>query len=120
MARRVLKGLATYRSVAKAFSEPVAVRFGVTCLYLLLTYKELTGLKFNHEEPGPTLIEVPGKNGEVTKEPFSACSVEAMRRALQLKRKPTSSKPVPAEDVTQAEKDRAALQGQFSQGSDVS
>jgi len=111
--------LATYRSVAKAFSEPVAVRFGVTCLYLLLTYKEVTGLKFNHEEPGPTLIEVPGKNGEVTQKPFSACSVEEMRRALQLKRKPTSSKPVPAEDVAQAEKYRAALKGQFSQGSDV-
>jgi hypothetical protein len=111
--------LNTYRAVVKAFSEQVAVRFGVTCLYLLLTYKEVVGLKFNHEEPGPTLIEVPGKNGEVTKKPFSACSVEEMRQALKLKRKPTSSKPVPAEDVAQAEKYRAALQGQFSQGSDV-
>jgi hypothetical protein len=111
--------LATYRSVAKAFTEQVAVRFSVISLYLLLTYKEITGLKFNHEEPGPTLIEVLGKNGEVTKKPFSECSVEEMRKALQLKRKPTSSKPVPAEDVAQAEKYRAALKGQFSQGSDV-
>jgi hypothetical protein len=111
--------LATYRAVAKAFSEQVAVRFGVTCLYLLSTYQEVANLKLNYEEPGPTLIEVPGKNGEVTKKPFSACSVEEMRQALKLKRKPASSKPVPAEDVALVDKYRAALTGQFSQGSDV-
>jgi hypothetical protein len=111
--------LNTYRAVVKAFSEPVAVRFGVTCLYLLTIYKEAAGVKVNHEEPGPTLIEVPGKNGEVTNKPFSACSVDEMRRALKLKRKPTSSKPVPAEDVAQAEQYREALKGQFPQGSNV-
>ncbi|HEX8702117.1 MAG TPA: hypothetical protein VF815_25020 [Myxococcaceae bacterium] len=111
--------LSTYKAVAKAFSEQVAVRFGMTCLYLLTIYQEVGNVKVNPEEPGPTLIEVPGKNGEVTKKPFSACSVEEMRQALKLKRKPASSKPVPAEDLAQAEKYRAALQGQFSQGSDV-
>jgi hypothetical protein len=111
--------LSTYRAVVKAFSEPVAVRFGVTCLYLLTIYKEAAGLKLNHEEPGPTLIEVPGKNGEVTKKPFSACSVDELRKALQLKRKPASSKPVPAEDVAQADQYRTALKGQFPQGSNV-
>jgi hypothetical protein len=45
--------------VAEAFSEEVARRFGVTCLYLLLTYAEAADLEVNHEEPGPTLIEVP-------------------------------------------------------------
>ncbi len=73
----------------------------------------------NNEELGGALIEVPAKNGEVTQKPFSACRVEEMRRALRLKRKPASSKPVPAEYVAQAEKYRAALKGQFSQGSDV-
>jgi hypothetical protein len=111
--------LVTYRAVVKAFSEQVAVRFGITCLYLLTIYQEAADVKVNPEEPGPTPIEVPGKNGEVTTKPFSACSVEEMRRALQRKRKPASSKPVPAEDVAQAEKYRAALQGQFSQGSNV-
>jgi hypothetical protein len=111
--------LNTYRAVVKAFSEPVAVRFGVTCLYLLTIYKEAAGLKLNHDEPGPALIEVPGQNGEVTKKPFSACSVDEMRQALRLKRKPTSSKPVPAEDVALAEQYRTALQGQFPQGSNV-
>jgi hypothetical protein len=111
--------LNTYRAVVKAFSEQVAVRFGVTCLYLLTIYQEAAGLKVNPEEPGPTLIEVPGKNGEVTKKPFSACSVEEMRQALKLKRKPASSKPVPAEDVALATQYRTALQGQFTQGSNV-
>ena len=111
--------LTTYRAVVKTFSEQVAVRFGVTCLYLLTIYKEAANLKVNAEEPGPTLIEVPGENGEVTKKPFSACSVDEMRQALRLKRKPASSKPVPAEDVAQAEKYRTALKGQFPQGSNV-
>ncbi|HEX8700715.1 MAG TPA: hypothetical protein VF815_17825 [Myxococcaceae bacterium] len=111
--------LNTYRAVAKAFSEQVAVRFGVTCLYLLTIYQEAANVKVNPEEPGPTLIEVQGKNGEVTKKPFSACSVEDLRGALRLKRKPASSKPVPAEDVAQVDTYRAALTGQFSQGSDV-
>jgi len=111
--------LTTYRAVVKAFSEQVAVRFGVTCLYLLTIYREAANVKVNPEEPGLTLIEVPGKNGEVTKKPFSACSVDEMRKALRLKRKPASSKPVPAEDVALAEQYRAALQGQFPQGSNV-
>jgi hypothetical protein len=32
--------LTLYGTVAKSFTEPVSVRFGVTCLYLLLSYKE--------------------------------------------------------------------------------
>jgi hypothetical protein len=43
---------------------PTARRFGVTCLYLLLTYQEATDLEVNHEEPATTLIEVPGKDGQ--------------------------------------------------------
>lgn len=108
-----------YGSVAKSFSEEVAARYGVTCLYLLLTYKEAAAVKVNHDEPGGTLIEVPGKDGQVTARPFSACSVDDLRKALQLKRKPASSKPVPAEDVELASLCRAALEGQFPTGSHV-
>jgi hypothetical protein len=111
--------LRRYGAVAKNFSEEVAVRFGVTCLSLLLTYKEAAGLEVNHEEPGSTPIEVPGKDGAVTAKRFSDCSVEEMRQALQLKRKPTSSKPVPAQDVALVDAYREALQGQFPQGSHV-
>ena len=95
--------LSRYGAVARNFSEPVAIRFGVTCLSLLLSYEEAADLKVNHEEPGPTVIEVPDPNGAVTPKLFSACSVEDMRKALKLKRKPTSSKPVPAEDVALAD-----------------
>lgn len=111
--------LNTYGAVAKSFTEEVTVQFGVTCLYLLLIYKEAAAVKVNHDEPGGTVIEVPGKDGQVTAKLFSACSVVDMRKALQLKRKPASSKPVPAEDVAQAEQYRKALEGQFPTGSDV-
>jgi hypothetical protein len=111
--------LITYRAVVKAFSEQVSVRFGVTCLYLLTIYQEAANVKVNPEEPGPTLIEVPDDKGVVTSKAFSACSVDEMRRAIRLKRKPASSKPVPAEDVALADQYRTALKDQFSQGSDV-
>jgi len=55
--------LRRYGAVAKNFSEEVAVRFGVTCLYLLLTYKEAAGLKLNHEEPGPRPSRCRGRTG---------------------------------------------------------
>ncbi|MFL5345052.1 MAG: hypothetical protein ACJ8AT_09665 [Hyalangium sp.] len=55
--------LTTYGAVAGKFSEEIAVRFGVTCLSLLLTYKELAGIKVDHATPGPTLIDVPDAKG---------------------------------------------------------
>ncbi|KFE64402.1 hypothetical protein [Hyalangium minutum] len=87
--------LSTYGAVARVFSEPVARRFGVTCLQLLLRYKEIADLEVNPAEPGPTPIEVPDEKGVVSTLPFSQCSVEQMRRALQ--RKPASTKPLPPE-----------------------
>ncbi|KFE58446.1 hypothetical protein [Hyalangium minutum] len=89
-----LPTLKVYGTVAENFSEPVARRFGVTCLSVLLMYAEAAGLELNHEEPGPTPIEVPDENGNVTEQPFGACSVDQMRRALQRKHRPTSSKPL--------------------------
>jgi len=111
--------LSMYGAVAKSFSEPVASRFGVTCLSLLLTYKEATDIEVNHEDPGGTLIEVPDDKGQVTARPFGECSVEMMRRALQHKRKPASSKPVPPEAETLAEQYREAAAGRFPKGTRV-
>ena len=108
--------LKLYGAVAANFSEPVARRFGVTCLSVLLTYAEATGLELNHEEPGPTPIEVPDENGHVTERPFSQCSVEQMRRALQRKRRPTSSQPLPPEKVALAEQYSAAVAQRFPKG----
>jgi ribosomal protein L16/L10AE len=94
----------------------VARRFGVTCLSLLLSYKEAADLEVNPEEPGPTPIEVPDENGQVSVQPFSACSVEQMRRALQRKRKPASSKPLPAEARVLAEQYTEAVALRFPKG----
>jgi hypothetical protein len=92
-----------YGAVAANFSEPVARRSGVTCLQLLLIYKEAADLEVDTEAPFDTLIEVPGKEGEVTPKAFSECSVSELRLAIQRKRKPASSKPLPAEVRAQAE-----------------
>jgi hypothetical protein len=108
--------LSMYGAVADAFSETVSRRFGITCLYLLLIYKEAADVQVNHEEPGPTLIEVPRDDGQVDSKPFSACSVDQMRKALQRKRKPASSKPLPADAVVRAEQYREAVKGRFPKG----
>jgi hypothetical protein len=102
--------------VAAVFSEPVASRFGVTCLQLLLSYKEAADLDINPEEPGNTPIEVPDDKGMVSTKPFSACSVDELRRALQRKRKPSSSKPLPPETVELAERVAEAVALRFPKG----
>jgi hypothetical protein len=108
--------LSMYGAVAEEFSEPVARRFGVTCLSLLLSYKEAADLELNPEEPGSTPIEVPDKKGQVATKPFSECSVEEMRQALRRKRKPASSKPLPPEAEARAEQYAAAVAVHFPKG----
>ena len=51
--------LTRYAAVASAFSEPVARRFGVTCLSVLLSYKEAADLEVNHEERWPLCTSAP-------------------------------------------------------------
>ncbi|WP_224364362.1 hypothetical protein [Hyalangium versicolor] len=111
--------LSSYGTVARKFSEEVAWRYGVTCLTLLLTYKEMAGLKVDHEAPGEALIEVPDAKGVLTAKPFSACSVEEMRQAIRAKRKPTSSKPLTAEDVALADQVGKAVVSRFQKGDPV-
>jgi hypothetical protein len=108
--------LTTYGAVARVFSEPVARRFGVTCLSLLLRYKEAADLEINPEEPGPTPIDVPDEQGQVSTLTFGACSVEQMRLALQRKRKPSSSKPLPAEALELGEQYSEAVAQRFPKG----
>ncbi|HYI01903.1 hypothetical protein [Hyalangium sp.] len=108
--------LSLYGAVAEAFTEPVARRFGVTCLYLLLTYKEAADIQVNHEEPGDTLIEVPDEKGQVTMLPFKTCTVDQMRKALQRKRKPASSKPLPKEAEALADRYSDAVTARFPKG----
>jgi len=108
--------LSMYGAVALQFSEEVTRRFGVTCLSLLLNYKATAELKVNHEEPGGTPIEVPAENGQVSTKPFGECSVEDMRKAIRHKRKPSSSKPVPAEYLTLADQYQEAVSNRFPKG----
>jgi hypothetical protein len=56
---------------------------------------------------------VPDDKGQVTSKPFGDCSVEQMRRALQRKRKPASSKPLPPEAEALAEQYSEAVTGCF-------
>ena len=86
------------------------------CLALLLTYAEASDVELNHEEPGNTPIEVPDEKGQVAVQTFGACSVEQMRRALQRKRKPASSKPLPPEAEARAEQYSEAVAQRFPQG----
>jgi hypothetical protein len=109
----------TYGKVAEAFSEDVRRRFGMSCLSLLLTYEKATGLEVDREEPGNTVIEVPGANGQVQAKPFSQCSVEEMRRALQGKRNPGSSKPMPPGAVERGEQYHLAVKALFPRVSTV-
>jgi hypothetical protein len=108
--------LSMYGAVAKAFSEPVARRYGVTCLYLLLTYKEATHIEVNHTDPEGTLIEVPDDKGQVVSRPFGQCTVEQLRRALLHRRKPGSTKPLPPEAELRAGQYREAVTGRFPKG----
>ncbi|WP_224371874.1 hypothetical protein [Hyalangium versicolor] len=108
--------LSMYGTVARVFSEPVARRFGVTCLNLLLSYKEAADVEVNAEEPGPTPIEVPDEKGQVSVQPFGACSVDQMRMALQRKRKPASTKPLPSESLVLAEQYSEAVAQRFPKG----
>jgi hypothetical protein len=111
--------LKTYGMVADAFTEEIGGRFGVTCLSLLLTYTEAADIPLTHEAPGGTVIEVPGDNGAVQSKLFSACSVDELRKAIQRKRKPTSSKPLPDADVVLADQYREAVTGRFAKGDGV-
>jgi hypothetical protein len=111
--------LSLYGAVARVFSAQVSRRFGVTCLYLLLSYAEATDMEVNPAEPGNHPIEVPDDKGLLSTLSFGSCSVDQMRRAIQRKRRPTSSKPVPAEAEALAAQYREAVKSRFTQGSRI-
>jgi hypothetical protein len=111
--------LSSYGLVARNFTEAVCSQFGATRLSLLLTYKEVAKIQLNHAEPGGAFIEVPDDNGVVKHKLFGECSVVDMRKALQRKRKPTSSEPVPAEDLALVEQYRKAVTDRFPKGTQV-
>jgi hypothetical protein len=102
-----------YGRVARGFRAEACHEFGITRLSLLLTYEEAAGIKVDHDEPGGTFIEVPGAKGEVKPRLFSECTVEDLRKAIERRRKPSSSKPLPPEDVALANQYISAVSARF-------
>ncbi|HYI00785.1 hypothetical protein [Hyalangium sp.] len=111
--------LLMYGAVARAFSENVTAEFGVTRLNLLLTYKEVADIPVNNAEPGVTSIEVPASDGTAAPKLFRECTVEELRHAIQRKRKPTSSKPLPPEVLAEVEDYREAVIDRFPEEAPV-
>jgi hypothetical protein len=111
--------LATYGAVARDFSQEVCIRFGITRLQLLLTYKKAAEIELNHDDPGSTFILVPDKDGELKPTLFAQCSVENLRSALTHLRSSTEEKPVPAEERARYDQYRAGVTGRFPKGSSV-
>lgn len=106
--------LVSYGAVARKFTAAVCGQFGVSRLSLLLTYAEAAKIQLNPAEPGGTFIAVPGENGAVAHKLFSDCSVMDLRKALYAKRRPTSSAPLPQQDLALVEQYRPAITGRFS------
>ena len=112
--------LFAYGAVANAFRESSCQQFGVTRLSLLLTYKKAAKITLNHDEPGGTFIEVPGKKGVVTPRLFSECTVDELRKAIQNKRQPTSATtPLLPEDVALADRYIGAVTALFKKGDPI-
>ncbi len=101
--------LTQYGAVAAAFSEEATQLCGVSRLHLLLAYMKAANLVVSREAPGEALIEVPGDNGEVATKRFAVCTAEELRRAIQHKRHPNASLPVPPEVETLGERYQEAV-----------
>ncbi len=111
--------LSQYGAVARHFTEPITLRFGSTCLALLLSYADATGLEVNYAEPGGFLVDVPDAKGDITSKPFSRCSVDELRRALQGKRKPATSQPLPDADRALADRYMTAVTNRMPKGTSL-
>jgi hypothetical protein len=111
--------LLDYGAVARVFPEPVVLRYGVTRLRLLLTYKDSTQLELNPEEPGSISISVPDKKGQVSPKPFENSSVDDLRRALKHVRDSVPGTPFPPEDRAVVDGYREAIMSTLPKGSPV-
>jgi hypothetical protein len=102
-----------YSAVARAFSEEVCAKFGITRLKLLLTYKKAARIELNANNPGGTFILVPAEGGGTKPKLFAHCSVDELRQALAHQRSPDSNLPIPAEDRAVVDQCREAVVRRF-------
>lgn len=79
--------LTMYGAVVSRFSLEVCEKYGMLSLGMLLEYVRLAHIwRMDRDEPGPTPIEIPRKGGLKITKPFSDCTEEDLRLAVQDKR----------------------------------
>jgi hypothetical protein len=79
--------LTMYGAVARRFSLEVCEKYGMLSLGMLLEYEGLAwNGRVDRANPGPTPIEIPRRGGLKITKPFSDCTEEDLRLAVQDKR----------------------------------
>jgi hypothetical protein len=108
--------LSLYGSVARGFTEAACERYGAYNLNALLAYAKACNFKPSANEPGPTPIAVPQKDGSVVDKPFSECTVEELELAVKSKRAQPSGQPS-AEDQVRIQALRDSIARYFAEAS---
>jgi hypothetical protein len=83
------RALTMYGAVARVFKLPVCEQYGMASLGALLEYLRLAHIwiwQIDTKEPGPTPIEIPRRGGLQLAKPFSDCTLEDLRTAIQGRR----------------------------------
>ncbi|MCP3140263.1 hypothetical protein [Pyxidicoccus xibeiensis] len=99
-------------AVARAFSETVALKYGISNLYTLMTYAKLAGLTLEPSDPGATAVAVPQQDGTLLNKSFADCSVEELQGAVNHRRTPPV--PLPEKDAARVQHYRDNLQRHFT------
>jgi hypothetical protein len=111
--------LTRYGAVARQFTEAACTKYGVTNLTALRAYATEAKLQLTSDDPGPTLIDVPQKDGgALERKPFSECTVQELNLAVKNKRPPSQSAP-PTSDMARVESMRESLSRHFAKGARV-
>jgi hypothetical protein len=111
--------LVTYGAVVRVFNEEICGLYGMTTLSLVLVYAEAAGSELDTNDPGTMLIQVPNSEGVAEEKFFGECTVADMRKAIQRLRRPTSSKPLPADIQGRVEQCRTVFTGYFPEKAGV-
>lgn len=105
--------LTLYGSVAKAFPEDIAKKYGVTKLGLLLTYQTAAHAPPASGDPGSVMVGVVQKDGSVVQTPFASCSTGDLTGAIKHLRTPPALPGTADADIAKVQ---AALDTALGQG----
>jgi hypothetical protein len=109
--------LSMYGAIARSFTATACVAYGVTRLSMLLTYEKFASIEADGNEPGPTPIQVPQKDGSVKVKPFAECTAEELKLAVKAKRNPL--KPLNEDAKARLETYRDAVERHFTRQSSI-